>query len=50
MPTTYIKNKKHIYAWRENNLAQVREINNKSARKFRVWKKVQREFLNILLD
>ena len=50
MPTTYEKNKKHIYAWRAKNIETLRELNRNSGRKLRSWRKVQREFLNILLD
>jgi hypothetical protein len=32
------------------NLDNVRAINRKSQKKYEAWKKIQREFLNILLD
>ena len=50
MPLPYQQNKKHIYAWRMNNLDKQREINRKSIRKARSWKAIQKIFLNILLD
>lgn len=50
MPTTYAKNKSHIYAWRQKNIDTVREINRKSKHKRDVWKKIQKEFLNILFE
>lgn len=45
MPTTYAKNKKHIYNWRETNLKKHSEYNKKYMR----WKKVQKEYLAILI-
>jgi hypothetical protein len=50
MPTTYTKNKVHIYAWRQKNIDAVRAANRKSTHKYNAWKKIQKEFLNILLD
>jgi len=50
MPTTYAKNKAHIYAWRQKNVDAMREVNKKSAHKYYAWKRIQKEFLNILLD
>ena len=49
MPT-YQKNKKYIYNWRENHIAQYNEISRKHQIKYRAWIKVKKEFLNILLD
>lgn len=50
MPTTYAKNKVHIYAWRQKNLTAMREVNRKSSNKYYTWKRIQKEFLNILID
>lgn len=50
MPPSYKQNKVHIYKYREKNLDKVRSINLKAWHKYSAWKKVQKEFLNILLD
>ncbi len=50
MPTTYAKNKAHIYAWRQKNGDAMREVNRKSSHKYYTWKKIQKEFLNILIN
>ena len=50
MPTTYAKNKAHIYAWRLKNADAMRAVNRKSTHKHYVWKKIQKDFLNILLN
>jgi hypothetical protein len=47
---SYETNKIHIYKYRKNNLDNVRAINRKSQKKYEAWKKIQREFLRILLD
>jgi len=49
MPTTYAKNKKHIYNWRENNLDVVREKNKNYMVKYMRWKRIQKEYLAILI-
>lgn len=46
MPVSYQQNKQHIYKWRANNLARVRNTNMKSY----YWKKIQKVFLAILRD
>jgi hypothetical protein len=50
MTSIYATNKKHIYNYRakypEKYLAQAK----KDTRKYRIWKKIQKEFLSILLD
>jgi hypothetical protein len=46
----YSKNKKHIYKYRLTHLEKVREINRLSKRRRDAWKKIQKEFLQILLD
>lgn len=50
MPTTYAKNKAHIYAWRQKNIDTIRIANRKYKHKYDVWKKIQKEFLNILIE
>ena len=51
MPSpSYETNKIHIYKYRLNNLDKVREINKHSKRRYDAWKKIQKEFLRILLD
>ena len=50
MPLSYEQNKVHIYKYRVNNLDKVREIDRLSKRRRYAWKKIQREYLNILLD
>ena len=50
MGTTYIKNKEHIYKWREHNMDKHREASKKHQCKYRIWKKIKQEFLNILLE
>ena len=50
MSMTYKMNKKHIYKWRKSNMPRVLEINKKSHQKNYAWKKIQRIFLNILID
>jgi hypothetical protein len=50
MPSpSYEMNKKHIYRYRETHLDKVRQINRESKRRYDAWKRIQREFLNILL-
>ena len=52
--TTYEKNKKHIYAYREKNPEKIREITRRSMRKLRERKremeKIEKTFLNILFE
>jgi hypothetical protein len=48
-PPSYKQNKKHIYSWRENNQDRYKELNLKHQIKFQTWKKIQKEFLQILL-
>ena len=50
MPLSYSQNKVHIYKYRVNNLDKVREIDRLSKKRKYAWKKVSKEFLNILLD
>ncbi len=50
MPPTYIQNKVHIYKYRATHLDKVRLISRNSKRRYDNWKKIQREFLRILLD
>ena len=50
MPLPYEQNKKHIYEWREKNKEKSNELQNKYAKKYYRWKKIQKEFMNILID
>ncbi len=50
MSHSYKVNKKYIYKWRLTNMQKVSDINNKSNKKSYAWKKIQRIFLNILID
>ena len=50
MPPTYQQNKAHIYNWREHNRDRYREIARLSEKKRYAYKKVCREFRNILID
>jgi hypothetical protein len=50
MTTTYAMNKAHIYKWRESNGDKVREVNRRAKAKFDNWKKIQKLYLNILLE
>ena len=50
MPLPYIQNKKHIYAWRENNKTQYNAGNKLWPRKYNDWKRIQKIYLNILID
>ena len=50
MPLSYKQNKVHIYKYRETHLDKVREIDRLSKRRQYAWKKIQKEYLNILLD
>jgi hypothetical protein len=61
MSSSYSQNKKSIYNWREKNKdtwnSYLRERRLKNKDKYneqqqqrRMWKKISREFLNILLD
>lgn len=49
MSPTYQQNKQHIYLWRQKNKLQYREICRRSKQKSDAWKKIQKEFLRILL-
>ena len=52
--TTYEQNKKHIYAYRENNPEKIKEITRRSMQKLRERKreleKIEKTFLNILFE
>jgi len=50
MTYPYAKNKVHIYKWRQNNIEAFNELSKKHQRKYRIWIKIKKEFLNILLD
>ena len=53
MPS-YAQNKFHIYKWREKNNERHNELSAKSMVKYRakckVWKEIQKIYLNILLE
>ena len=42
--------KTHIATWRRNHKEQYNEYIKNQMRKFRIWKKIQMEFLCILYD
>lgn len=50
MTSIYSTNKKHIYNYRLKYPEKHNEKNRLDAKKHRRWKKIQFEFLNILLD
>lgn len=50
MPTSYSKNKVHIYKWRQNNGDAYRETCRKNQLKYSSWKRIQKIYLSILLD
>ena len=51
MPSpTYQQNKKHRDKWNANNPEKFRELCEINQRKYDNWKRVQKIFLNILLD
>jgi hypothetical protein len=50
MPLPYIQNKKHIYAWIENNKTQYNMGCKLRQRKYDCWKRIQKVYLNILLN
>lgn len=49
MPPTYQQNKSSIYRYREKNYQRILDINRKAKQKYDAWKKIQKEFLKILL-
>jgi hypothetical protein len=49
MAVTYKQNKTHIYKYKITHRDKWLEINRKYAKRKYNWKKVSREFLNILL-
>lgn len=46
---SYEKNKKNIYKWRQNHKDTYNKKNKKYMDKYTSWKKIQKQFLNILL-
>jgi hypothetical protein len=51
MPSpTYSQNKTHIYKWREKHADTHRAQNKKDFKKQYYWRKIQKQFLNILID
>ena len=47
MPLSYVKNKKHIYAWVSNNKDRKNEITLKCMRKKRIFEKECKRLSNI---
>ena len=50
MSGTYLQNKKSIYNWREKNKDKWNEYRRNLWKQNSIWKKISREFMNILLD
>ena len=50
MTLAYLKNKKNIYKWVNNNRDHHNEICKKYQRKYDAWKKEAKRFRNILVD
>jgi hypothetical protein len=50
MPLIYAKNKVHIDNWRKNNADKKKELDNKHHKRYYCWKKIQKIYLNILLE
>jgi len=50
MQGTYAQNKKSIYNWREKNKHKWNKYIAEKAKQKYQWKKISREFLNILLE
>lgn len=50
MAPTYEQNKKHIYKYRSTHPEKHREIDRRHKSKAYAWKKIQKMFLNILLE
>ena len=51
MPSpTYAQNKVHIYKWKAKNVERNRELNCLAKQRFDCWKKIQKIYLNILLN
>jgi hypothetical protein len=50
MKGTYSQNKKSIYNWREKNRDKWNEYRRNLWKQNSTWKKISREFMNILLD
>jgi len=50
MPSpNYQQNKKHIYKWVANNPERKRELCRLSQMRYDTWKRIQKEFRNILI-
>jgi hypothetical protein len=50
MPLKYSQNKIHIYNWRENNPDHYKLVKKLWKRKNDAWIRIQKIYLNILLD
>lgn len=49
MTNNYDKNKLSIYLWNYKNMDRVRELDKLKKRRQYNWRKIQKEFFNILL-
>lgn len=50
MPLSYQQNKKHTDNWIKNNRERYRELVRNRVAKYDAWKRIQKIYLNILLD
>ena len=50
MSPTYAQNKKFTDNWIKNNRERYRELVRNRVTKYNAWKKIQKVYLNILLD
>ena len=50
MPSSYVKNKKFIYNWREKNPDRYRELSKLAKRRADMFKKERNRLFRILLD
>jgi hypothetical protein len=50
MHGTYLQNKKSVYNWMAKNKKKNTIIQARATKKYQTWKKIQRIYLNILLN
>ena len=50
MSPTYQQNKKYMITYKEINPKKYYEIRSGINRRYKTWKKIQKEFLNILIQ
>ena len=50
MPVSYAKQKKHIYAWREQHKDHYNEIARYHNNRYYAWKRISKIYLNILFS